>query len=203
MALPQKMQQDIIRLYQESQFSMAQIATKLGVSQSAVLYYLEKSQIKRRSRSDATVQWNITHVGKKVAKIKERLTIEEEVLRVAGVMLYWAEGSKGHATVQFVNSDPDMIKFFLRFLRAICGIDEDRLKLLIHLYPDQDEAELISFWSRTTGVSKKNFNKSYLHQGKSGTYKRKSLYGTIALKYSDKRLLEQINEWIDEYRDKR
>ena len=46
---------------------------------------------------------------------------KEEALRLAGVMLYWAEGCKGWSTVKFVNSDPSMIKLFLSFLREVCA----------------------------------------------------------------------------------
>jgi len=203
MALSQKIQKDIVQFYQRDSFSMAQIASKLGISPSAVVYYLEKNGVKRRSRSDATVQWNITQAGKKVAQVKERFTPEEEKLRVAGVMLYWGEGCKGWSTVKFANSDPDMISLFLRFLREICGVWEERLKALVHIYPDHDEKEVRLFWSSLTGIPQKNFYQSYVHIGKKGTYKRKSKYGTLTLNYSDKRLLEQINTWIDEYRDKR
>jgi predicted transcriptional regulator len=202
MAISQKVQLEIIRLYQAG-LSMTQISQELCVSQSAVVYHLQKRGIARRSRSDATVQWNITHAGKKAAQIKQELTFEEEKLRVAGVMLYWGEGTKGHTAVKFANSDPDMIVIFLQFLRNICGIWEERLKLLVHLYPDHDEKELIRFWSITTGVPQKNFYKSSLHIGKKGTYRHKSRYGTLTVNYSDKKLLEQINSWIDEYRDKR
>lgn len=203
MALSQKIQRDIVRLYQKESLSMAQIATKLAISQSAVVYYLEKNGVKRRSRSEAIVQWNITQIGKKVARVKSVVTLEEEKLRVAGVMLYWGEGCKGWSTVKFANSDPDMIVLFLRFLREICGVWEDRLKALVHIYPDHDEKEVRLFWSSVTGIPQKNFYQSFVHIGKQGTYKRKAKYGTLTLNYSDKRLLEQINMWIDEYRYKR
>lgn len=182
---------------------MAQIADRLCISPSTVVYYLEKNGIKRRSRSDANVQWNITQVGKKVARVKTVFTHEEEKLRVAGVMLYWGEGCKGWTTVKFANSDPDMIVHFLRFLREICGIWEERLKALVHIYPDHNEREVRLFWSRITKIPQENFYQSFVHIGKKGAYKKKSKYGTLTLSYSDKKLLEQINEWIDEYRDKR
>ncbi len=145
----------------------------------------------------------MTKFHKKPARIKENLSIEDEKLRLLGVMLYWAEGCKGRGTVKFVNSDPDMIRLFLRFLREICGIWENRLKLLIHMYPDQDEDMLVEFWSNTTKVPRENFYKSFTHVGKGGTYKRKSSYGTLTVNYSDKKLLDRINLWIGEWREVR
>ncbi len=180
---------------------MAQIASKFGISASAVVYYLNKHNVARRSRSDAVTQWNITELNKKPVKIKKKLSEKEEKLRLAGVMLYWAEGCKGWGTVKFVNSDPAMIRLFLAFLREVCGIWEDRLKLLIHMYPDHKESELIEYWSKVTRVPKENFYKSFLHNGAKGTYKKKALYGTITINYSDKKLLSRINSWIAEYQE--
>jgi hypothetical protein len=39
-----------------------------------------------------------------------------DVVHAAGCMLYWAEGSRSRHAVEFVNSDPAMVAFFLRFL---------------------------------------------------------------------------------------
>ncbi|MHB8903735.1 MAG: hypothetical protein ACYC40_01350, partial [Patescibacteria group bacterium] len=104
--------------------------------------------------------------------------------------------------VKFVNSDPEMIRIFLRFLREICGVNEDRLKALIHLYPDHNENKLKSFWINLTKINKKNFYKSYIHEGKKGSYKNKSKWGTITINYADKHLFELLLEWINEYKNK-
>ncbi len=202
MAISHDIQQKLIASYLQDSLSIAQVAKKFNISSSAVVYYFDKNKVVRRSRSEAVTQWHIMKFSKKPVNMKVSFSDEEEKLRLAGVMLYWAEGCKGGGTVKFVNSDPDMIKLFLRFLREICGIWEDRLKLLIHMYPDHMENDLIDFWSEVTRVSKKNFYQSFLHDKKKGTYKKMSLYGTLCVNYSDKKLLDTINLWISEYRDR-
>lgn len=201
MAISTELQNKLVAAYIHGNLSMVQVAAKFGISPSAVVYYLNKNKVSRRSRSDAVTQWHIKKYRKKPVIIKEVFSKEEEALRLAGVMLYWAEGCKGWGTVKFVNSDPSMIKLFLSFLREVCGIWEDRLKLLIHMYPDHNENKLIDFWSRVTKVPKQNFYKSFIHIKKRGTYKKKSLYGTITINYSDKKLLDKINFWISEYKE--
>lgn len=58
--------------------------------------------------------------------------LSERELLIAGAIAYWCEGSKNkpyrrHANrVIFINSDPGLILFFLRFL-ALAGISTDRL----------------------------------------------------------------------------
>jgi hypothetical protein len=133
-------------------------------------------------------------------QLKKTLSRKDEDLKIAGIMLYWGEGSKTGNAVKFANSDPEMIIVFINFLTRICGISQNRLKVLIHMYPDQNEKELKEFWSRTTGVPLERFYKSHVHQGKTGTYKRKSIYGTLAVSYSDKKLLNVLLLWIDQYK---
>ena len=118
-------------------------------------------------------------------------------------MLYWAEGWKNKTgSIAFSNSDPKMIKLFLKFLRKICGVYENRLHILLHLYEDQNERDLKRYWSEITEIPLDQFNASYIHQGKPGTYNKKSKYGTVSLRYCDKKLLDQILERIERYSDK-
>ncbi len=189
-------------LYREQKLSMVQIANKLGLPPSAVRYWLDKNKIPRRSRAEATNSWYFTKFNKRPFRLKTHLSNREENLKTAGIMLYWGEGAKTENVVKFTNSDPAMILIFLKFMREICGIHEERLKALIHLYPDHNENELKSFWMKTTGIPKEHFYKSYIHEGKKGTYKNKSQWGTLVINYSDRRLLKLIMEWIEKYKKK-
>jgi len=179
---------------------MAQIAAKLNQSLSVVRYELTKNKIPRRSRSEAINNWYRDKHNKKPFKLRATLSNADQKLKTAGVMLYWGEGGKSGNVVKFTNSDPDMIKIFLQFLRQICGIDENRLKALVHIYPDHKEKDLILFWAKKTGIPQEHFYKSYLHEGKKGTYKNKAIWGTITVNYPDKRLLDVILGWISKYR---
>lgn len=190
----------IIDLYKNKKLSMAQIAEKLHVSFSVVQYALIKGNVARRSISEAITNVYITRFNKPGFKIKRDLSIVERRLQIAGIMLYWGEGGKRNSKVTFSNSDPEMIRVFLRFLREICGISESRLKAGLHIYPDHNESQLIGFWSSITAIPSSRFYKPFLHIGSKGTYKRKSLYGTLVLSYSDKSLLGQILAWIEEYK---
>lgn len=117
-------------------------------------------------------------------------------------MIYWGEGTKSGNSVVLSNSDPKIIRLFLKFLRVICGVAEKRLRIVIHKYPDHDENKLREFWSNITKIPNSQFCKSFLHNKPTGNYKRISEYGTISLRYSDKTLLEIINRWISEYNEK-
>ena len=197
-----KQLQLILELYSKQKLSMAQVASKLSLSPSTVRYWLDKNGVKRRSINEAIDSWYLTKFNKKPFQLKTTLTEELKVLKTTGIMLYWGEGAKTENVVKFVNSDPEMIRIFLRFLREVCGIQENRLKALIHVYPDHDENKLKSFWVNLTNIKKEHFYKSYLHEGKNGTYRNKSKWGTITINYPDKHLLELLLEWINEYKNK-
>ncbi|MBI5669216.1 MAG: hypothetical protein HZC41_14520 [Chloroflexi bacterium] len=51
---------------------------------------------------------------------------------LAGYMLYWAEGAKSRNTIHFINSDPNMMRLFMRFMREEMGIGESEFVVYIH-----------------------------------------------------------------------
>lgn len=183
-----------------SGMSVKQISDFLDISSSKIRHSLDMQFVPRRNHIDASRMLYITKFGKKQFSLKGNLLPKEENLRIAGIMLYWGEGTKSGNSVVFTNSDPDMVILFLRFLRVICGIDEGRLRLLLHLYSDQNEEDMKLFWSKATNIPLDQFSKTYIHEKKKGVYKKISKYGTISLRYSDKELLKTINNWLKEYK---
>ena len=126
------------------------------------------------------------------------LTAEEERLRVAGTMLYMAEGAKRGTIVDFTNSDPRLIQVFLDFLRRICGISEARLRAHVYAHANQDVEDLQRFWSEQTRIPRSQFIKPYVRPITPNVSGRKMLFGLLHVRYSDNRLLQLITRWGDE-----
>jgi len=136
--------------------------------------------------------------------LKQDLSFQEEKLKIAGIMLYWTEGSKPNPTnrirtVDFANSNPRMIRLFLRFLRQICGIDESRLRLYLYCYANQNPETLKRYWHRVTNIPLTQFTKPYIREDFLPEKSGKMRYGLVHIRYSDKKLLLQIERWIEEY----
>jgi transcriptional regulator with XRE-family HTH domain len=55
-------------------------------------------------------------------------------LHLAGCMLYWAEGSKSRNSLGLANSDLNMVKFFLRFLRESLGVTDECISMRLNVY---------------------------------------------------------------------
>jgi len=195
-------EKQIIDFYVSKKLSEAQISERLSLSPNHVRRVLDANKVMRRNRSEAISYVYITKFNKKPFTPRENLSEKEQVLKIAGIMLYWGEGSKKGNTVALANSDPLMVSVFMKFLRDVCGIDDHRTRATIHYYDDHKPEELLRYWSRITKISKPQFYKPFLHSGTKGTYKKKSRYGTISVQYSDKKLLQLINGWIQEYQDR-
>jgi len=92
-------------------------------------------------------------------------------LSIVAAMLYWAEGNSN--ACDFVNSDSEMIKIYLIFLRRILRIPEDSLQLTIRLIDSMDKEECLMHWSSVAKTPKENI-RVYINDGGS---KSRTKYG--------------------------
>ena len=91
--------------------------------------------------------------------------INERDRLVAGIALYWAEGSKAPSTTGFVfvNSDPVMIKFIYDWLVDIIKVQKDQIFLQIsineiHRYRID---KVLNFWSNLLDLPQSSFSKTF------------------------------------------
>ncbi len=90
---------------------------------------------------------------------------DREIL-IAGAVAYWCEGakSKPHRRVErvsFINSDPALIGFFLRFLDT-AGIPRDDLIFRVHIHETADVEAAQRFWLDLTGAQPSQFRRPVL-----------------------------------------
>jgi hypothetical protein len=112
-------------------------------------------------------------------------------IRTIGAILYWCEGSKREkdCRVEFVNSDPEMISLFMRYLRSK-RIEEARIRARMAIHVQDDELVCKDFWKKVTSLEDANFMSTIV---KSPSYSRKPLpYGTLTIRYNSLSLLRQI-----------
>ena len=84
---------------------------------------------------------------------RSALLSDREIL-IAGAIAYWCEGTKSKPyrqaeRVVFINSDPGLIKFFLRFLSA-AGVEPAQLRFRVHIHESADVAAAEQFWLGVT-----------------------------------------------------
>ena len=121
--------------------------------------------------------------------------LKHHPLFIAGIMTYWGEGDKvSKRGFRATNSDPLIMKIFLKFLRKISGDDEERIRAWILIYPDLNAEVCENYWSKQLGLSRENFTKSIMIKGRHKT--RRVSNGICTLSYSSRFLKEKMLIWI-------
>jgi hypothetical protein len=119
-------------------------------------------------------------------------------------MLYWAEGSKGRNAVQFVNSDPIMVAFFGRFLRAYFNVPDESNRIDCNLFADhlEREREIEQFWLDSLELPNSCLRKSTVNvYSKHSQKKRQNRlpYGTVRVCVHSTEIVQSIYGSIQEY----
>lgn len=197
--LSPRQQKEAADLYKKG-LSAQQVANHFSVSIHAAYYALRKLKVPRRSAQEA----NLARFKTKPLSynLKSKLTENEKRLKLAAIMLYWAEGYKvSKNTIDFANSDPDMALIFRRFLSSVCRVDENRIRGHLYCYEGQDISALTRYWSRLLQIPEKQFIKPYIKKAANpGPRGPRMVHGLMHIVYSDTKLLRQLLNWIDEHR---
>lgn len=133
-----------------------------------------------------------------------RLARERDGLYAAGCMLYWAEGSKKRNQVCLVNSDPELVVFFARFLRVHFDVEPGAMRVTCNLFADHlgRQHEIEGFWLTRLDLPDACLLKSTVNvYSKYSVKKRvgKLPYGTCRLVVYSTRIVQTIYGSIQEY----
>ena len=175
-------------LYKDKKKSAKEIAKILHCSEHKINYWLEKHVIWKRSISEAI------YVPKNPNGDPFNFTppknAEEAQLFGLGIGLYWGEGNKANKNiVKLGNSDPELLKVFIKFLTTFFKINGRSLKFHLHLFSDINVEEATSHWAKELNVRRSQFYKPTITQtGKLGTYRKKSTYGVLTLYFANTKL---------------
>jgi hypothetical protein len=122
------------------------------------------------------------------------------VLHLMGSMLYWGEGAKDGQSMIFGNSDPYMLKLFMRFLREEFNVPDEKFRLNIQTHStDKEEWERIRlYWLELLNLPPETKATVRL---KIGTQSRKNRYpnGFCTIGVYSVQLVQQIFGAIQEY----
>ncbi|MHA4777058.1 acylphosphatase [Streptomyces sp. MSC1_001] len=156
-----------------------QIQVELGCSKSSIsLWVRDLPKVDRRTpaeqgREAALKRW--AHEGPlreaaRNAAIREAReavgTLSDRELFLAGVALYWAEGSKSKPyrrdeTVAFINSDPGVIGVYLAWLDLL-QIPRERLRFRVMIHESADVSGAEQYWADLVGTSRSQLQRTTL-----------------------------------------
>lgn len=106
-----------------------------------------------------------------------------DVAHVALAMLYLGEGGKSGAYVRFSNSNPEVIKLFMKLLQQIYYIKSEKFRVRIQCRADQDINVLESFWQDTTQIPNSQFYPTYIDQRTVGKPTKQVDYKGVCMLY--------------------
>lgn len=132
--------------------------------------------------------------------------ISKRELWLIGIALYWAEGSKQKEhyvsqTTNFTNSDPQMLRLFLSWLKNIVKISDKDIKLEIYTHEGYSVGSVVNYWAKELSFPKEVFKYVYFKKGNPKT-KRKNVgekyHGLIHIKVRGGTVLNRkLSGWAE------
>lgn len=190
-------------------FSYSMIKDKLGVSKSTLsswlsdfplsenrIQQLQARNPKRIERFRNTMKKKRDERRKSVLEKarKDLGKLSKRDLFLAGLFLYWGEGTKtAYCKVSLSNTKPAVIRFFIKWL-TLFDVSSSDIFIRLHLYDDMDIDKEIAWWCKELKISKKNFKKPYIKESnrKNMKYSNISRHGTCNADYYSRDVYEYI-----------
>jgi transcriptional regulator with XRE-family HTH domain len=196
-----------------------EIACRVGVSKSSVSLWVRDIELTAeqhealRQRNPAYNRQLLGSRNNAARRRAERVAYQEdgrrrasqgELSHLAGCMLYWAEGAKDRNQLDFSNSDPEMVRFFVSFLKTQFSLAPDEIKITCYLFADhlERQREIEQFWLAVAKLPATSLGKSHVNvYSKYSQKKRRNRlpYGTAKVVVSRTRVVQSIYGSIQEY----
>lgn len=184
--------------------SVVYIAQKLEVSKSSVSIWCNDLQLTRKQREilvrnsasgrlRGSLKGAETNRKKKLECIrfyqlegeKEIKTLSRRDFLVAGLGLYWGEGTKS-GKLSFINSDPAVIMFMYRWFQTVFQLKKEDFmpRISINEMHRPRIKKVVEFWSDLLSIPQKQFgNPTFLKTRAKKIYENyDSYYGVLALR---------------------
>lgn len=125
---------------------------------------------------------------------KRLLTLNEKELELAGLFLYWGEGSKRmNGPLSINNTDPQVLQFALSWMEKSLKIPRGKIKVYLHLYEDMDIKQEILYWKKILDLPSSQFARPYIKKSTREKILHKGFgHGTCGLVVNNVRLKEKV-----------
>jgi hypothetical protein len=158
---------------------------------------VQKQHTVRLIELDKTRGEHLKHAyeeARKEAK-EDLIELKYNPLFIAGLMLYWGEGDKlTKYSTAITNTDPDLIRLYVFFLKNVCRIPENKIKAHVLIYPDLKDEDCRKYWAHESGIDLSCFTKSTTIVGRHKT--RRIKYGVCMVGISSTYFKVKMLEWL-------
>jgi transcriptional regulator with XRE-family HTH domain len=204
------------RIRREEGASINEIARRTGEAKSSISRWVRDIELTDEQRESLRIAAYFGHVmgrtmhsqlrreARMLAQEDGRMRAQQgDSFFTAGCMLYWAEGSKDRNHVEFTNSDPAMVAFFVRFLKTYWNLRDEHIRITCNLFADhlERQREIEQFWIDAAQLSRESLRKSTVNvYSKYSKKKRQNRlpYGTCRVTVARTRVVQAIYGGIQE-----
>lgn len=123
---------------------------------------------------------------KAVNSIKD---IDKNTAKIFASILYWCEGAKYPSSnkVDLANSDPELLKTFIKLLRTGFYLDESKIRVKLQIHDTHNFEQIKKYWSNTLDIPVSQFMKPTITKRAGGKHKTQ-YFGTCTIRYLDYKL---------------
>lgn len=206
-------------LRREQGLPIKEIARRVGVSVSSVSLWVRDIELSPEQQAALRAMnpaynrqlsgWTMLAARRRAARIEAQeagrvLARRRESLHVAGCMLYWAEGGKDRDQVRLSNSDPELLRFFVTFLRTYFDVEDHQIRLTCHLFADhlERQRQIEDYWLDLLALPNESLLKSVVNvYSRHSKRKRMNMlpYGTARVNVNRTSVVQSIYGAIQEY----
>ncbi len=196
-------------------FTYSEISKIVGVSKSTVSNWLAKKTFSKkvkevnvkRAAKDNVKRIGLINKARKAERVvsyaqavqsaeTEYKHYKKDPLFIAGLLLYVSEGdNKDRRLIRMANARMDLHLIFIKFIVAYLGVEKQKIRFWLLLYPDLDEAVCMKRWSKYIGISPAQFYKNQVIEGRSK--KRTLHFGVGNIIIGNTVLKHKLNRWIE------
>lgn len=196
--------------------SINEIARRTGAAKSSISRWVRDIELTDEQREALRIAAYNGHVKGRTVSVRLRrearmMAQEEGRMRaqqgdrffMAGCLLYWAEGSKDRNHVDFTNSDPEMVKFFVRFLKTYWNLRNEDIRITCNLFADHvdQQRDIEQYWLDVAALAHESLRVSTVNvYSKYSKKKRRNRlpYGTCRVTVARTRVVQAIYGGIQE-----
>ena len=131
------------------------------------------AESRRRAAEGVRRYWAAEHAAREAVRVAISTAAAAQVgeltdreILIAGAVAYWCEGAKSKPYrvdeyVRFINSDPALIRLFLRFLDK-SGVSRERVRYRVLIHESADVEAATRYWASVTAAAPHQFNRPVL-----------------------------------------
>lgn len=214
-----------IRLRLEQNLGYASIAKLISVSKSTLSNWLKNYPL-TDERIKELRRLNLKNNDVRIETFRNRMRLKREIKFrevyerqklafreisrqsrfISGLVLYLAEGSKkDDYHISIANTDPAVIRFFMKWADEFLNIDRKSFRIQLHLYLTMDIGREERFWQNTLEIGKNQFYKHQIRRTQKGsfTYRESFRHGTCQVYFSSsekkRELMAAIKAFVDSF----